>query len=306
MLLYMMGIRKYLNNQNWNIGFAQVTPEELIRSKKISDVKWMKHPYKDRFFADPFILSVDNDYIIVLVEELIFGEKGTLVWLKIDRKTLKLQDRKLLLQLDTHLSYPQIVRKDDSLFIIPENSESGKLTVYSFDEKNISLNQVGVISDEPLTDATLLSTEDGIYMMATKLPNSQGDAYLYKYNSSEMKFCKISTSPVIEDRALARMGGAFFKIDGNVFRPAQDCEHGYGKALTICQVDSFEPIYQEHKIFRIEPCTWKYNLGLHTLNFDKDSGLAVIDSYGYLYPILGRVLMALHQIKRCINGRTNH
>ena len=44
-------VRPYLNNQNWNIGFAETTPQELVENQKIGKVTWLKHPYKDRFFA---------------------------------------------------------------------------------------------------------------------------------------------------------------------------------------------------------------------------------------------------------------
>ncbi len=295
-----MNIRKYLNNQNWNIGFTETTPSQLIQSKRLSGVKWMKHPYKDRFFADPFILKVDDNYIYVLAEELIFGKKGTIVLLKVKRGTYNLIERKTILKLETHLSYPHIVKCGESIYVIPENSESGKLSAYQFDSDMEALNPVGVIADEPLIDATLLGYRDVHYLIATKLPDSLKDAYLYKYDSSDKKFKKNNSDPVIIGLSSSRMGGAFFVVDDNIYRPAQDCEHGYGKALTIFQVDSFEPTYKEHKLFRLEPCSWKYNLGLHTLNFDRASGLAVIDSYGYLYPVLGRVFMTLYRIKHHI------
>jgi len=297
-----MRLRKYLNNQNWNIGFAYITPEELIRYKKLPEIQWMKHPYNDRFFADPFILNVDTNYICVLTEELIFEKKGTLVWLKIDRNSFKLKERKMLLKLDTHLSYPQIIRHRDSIYIIPENSESGNLTAYRLNENTISLTPIGVISEEPLTDATILTLDDGVYMLATSLPDSQENTYLYKYNPSVKAFYKVNPTPVITGSAISRMGGAFFMVNNKIYRPAQDCESGYGRALTICQIDRINPTYAEHSLFRIEPQSWRYNLGLHTLNFDAASEIAVVDSYGYLYPVMGRIAMAMHKIKHMILG----
>lgn len=298
-----MNIRKYLNNQNWNIGFSRVTPEILIKNKRLPKIHWMKHSYKDRFFADPFILDSDSDFIYLLAEELIFWEKGTIVWLKVSKTTFKLIDRQVILKSDTHLSYPHIVNYENKTFIIPENSESGKLTIYEFDNATKSLTPITPIADEPLTDATLLTYNGKHYLLATELPSSQKDAYLYEYDASSKKFRKVQPSPIIVGDTASRMGGAFFEANGKTYRPAQDCSNGYGKALTILQVDAVEPSYAEHPIFRIEPQSWRYHLGLHTLNFDQKSGFAVVDSYGYQYPIIGRILMNIRKLKYLFNGR---
>ena len=47
--------------------------------------------------------------------------------------------------------------------------------------------------------------------------------------------------------------------------------------------------------------SFKYNLGLHTLNFQDD--LCVLDGYGYLYPITGRVLNLLQKVKHKLEKR---
>lgn len=43
----------------------------------------------------------------------------------------------------------------------------------------------------------------------------------------------------------------------------------------------------ETMFMSITPCSWRYNLGMHTLNFGKS--VCVVDGYGYLHPILGRL-----------------
>ena len=60
-------ILKKLSLFHYNIGFFDYNPENLSQGE--CSVAWLRHPYKDRFFADPFILSVDDDEIKVLVED---------------------------------------------------------------------------------------------------------------------------------------------------------------------------------------------------------------------------------------------
>lgn len=295
-----MNLRKYLNNQNWNIGFAELTPAELIAAGRLPKVRWMIHHYRDRFFADPFILDADDDTITVLVEEFIFGGKGTIVRLDIDRKTMHLIRRTEILKLDTHLSYPYIIRNGDSVVVMPENSESGVLTKYVYDVAAGRLISSGIVCDDPLTDATPFIFDGSEYMIATRLPDSQKNAYLYRYDASVGRYVCQSDRPVVGGKAGARMGGSFFEAGGKIYRPAQDCSGGYGKALTIFEVVSVAPVYSERAVMRLDPLSWRYNLGLHTLNFHTPSGLAVIDSYGYLYPLTGRMLMMAYRLKQLI------
>ena len=117
-------IIKYYNNQNWNIGFVGTSPKELVENQKLGSVEWLKHPYKDRFFADPFIYSVSEKEIVVFVEELEFDKPiGRLSELIVDAKSKKLVRKYTLLELDTHLSYPAIIRRGDDVFVCPENGD---------------------------------------------------------------------------------------------------------------------------------------------------------------------------------------
>ena len=293
-----MNLRKYLNNQFWNIGFAELTPQQLISGKKLPKVSWLKHPFRDRFFADPFILEADDNKIVVLVEEYIFGQKGTIVKLTVDRHTFKLINRRLLLQLDTHLSYPLILEQGENPIICPENSESGQLSTYRLHHNQ--LVNPKIIADYPLTDASPFEYNGEKYLLSTQYPESQENAYLFCFDSQTGKYHPVYDYPVVKGKGHSRMGGDFFKIGSRLFRPAQDCSRGYGCGLTIYEITGIKPNYTEKPILRLDPVSWRYNLGLHTLNFHTPTGLAVIDSYGYLYPVAGRLLMAAHNIKTVI------
>ena len=125
--------RQIQYSQNWNIGFSTLSEEELIANKKVKSVQWLKHPYKDRWFADPFIYSVTDKEIVVFVEELQMERpKGYLVELIVDRRTKRLLGRHVLLDLSTHLSYPAYLRYNGKLYVYPENGASGTLNMFEY------------------------------------------------------------------------------------------------------------------------------------------------------------------------------
>lgn len=295
-------IKKFIYSQNWNIGFCEISEKDLIHDRHISRIQWLKHPYKDRWFADPFIYSITDTTIIVFAEELMIEKnKGYLVELVVDKQSKKLLNRYVLLELSTHISYPAYLQHNSKLYVYPENGASGKLNIYEYDGNVHKLINPVCILDEALADSTILQKNDNeYYLIATKVPEVQENAYLFKASSPLGPFIPISVAPVQRNRHYSRPAGNWFQVNQQLYRPAQDCVQRYGNAISIMSVDSLVP-YKEHNLFTIKPISFKYNLGTHTINFyhnGRNKPMAVVDGYGYLYPILGRIYYS--QVSRLI------
>lgn len=279
--------QRLICNQNWNIGFCDLTPEEFISSGKLGRVVWMKNPYKDRWFADPFILDATDNYINIFVEErMVVGDKGYLSELVIDRNTFEITERYVILETASHLSYPAIIKKDEHIYVYPENALGGPLKMYEYDTDNHQLVKPKVILNERVADSTIFEKDGEYYLIAVKYPESLEKAYLYVSNTIDGLYEQVGNLPVQVSRANSRPGGNWFYADNVLYRPAQDCSVKYGGALKVMRVDSFDP-FQEQELFTVHPLNYRYNLGIHTINFL--NGVAVVDGYGYLYPLFGRL-----------------
>lgn len=279
---------KYIYSHNWNIGFSDTSPEMLIRNGGLGKIKWLQHPFKDRFFADPFVISSNNSTINVLVEELPFSQKkGRIARLVIDRKSKHLIERETVLELESHLSYPAFHKMNDKIYLFPENSASGELTIYEYNETLNSVSKVDTMVPEPLTDATLFQSDGTFWLFATKLPDSNEGLYLFHSVSiTEGYICTNNGRPVVTGLSSSRQAGNIFTIDGNLYRPAQNSTRHYGEGMMIQQIVKLsEHEYIEKNILSITPLSFRYNLGTHTLNFYE--GGCVVDGYGYLYPLIG-------------------
>ena len=286
-------LRKIQYCQYWNIGFCEQTTEELIQNKQLKSVKWLRHHYRDRWFADPFILQVTDNEIVVFVEECpIENPKGIISELVIDRKTMRLKERHVMLELDTHLSYPAILRINGKVYVYPENGASGKLNLYEYDEENHRLINPVCILEEAVADATILEKGGCWFMSATKFPRTQEQAYLYEAEIPFGPFKQISLKPYQTNLSCSRQGGNWILISNKIYRPAQDCEVRYGGALSIMKSDIAAGI-KEHRICQLKPFDKHYSLGLHTINFH--DGLCVIDGYGYYYPLFGKLYYSLQR-----------
>lgn len=294
-----MNFRYLKYNQNWNIGFFSGTPDSLLKNKSVGVIQWMKHEYKDRWFADPFIYDVTDTEIIVFAEECeILNPLGRIVELILDKETKVLKHRYLLLSLNTHLSYPAFIKTDAGTIVYPENGKAGTLHMYDYDEDNHKLINPRKIMDAPVADATIFQIGKKYMAVATKYPGTQQGAYLYTSENANTLFS--STDEIFNnDRSCSRPGGNIFQVNGKCYRPAQDCVARYGAALSIMEMElGADGSISEKKVFTLSPKSFRYNLGLHTLNFHGTMG--VVDGYGYYYPIIGRILNVVRIIKRLI------
>ena len=265
----------------WNIGFIEENIEEIFTRKSKNKITWMKHKYKDRFFADPFILGMTDKEIILLVEEYLFVEgKGKIVKLIIDKKNKHLLERTLLIESEYHLSYPFIYND----LIIPEQSES---------KSWISYNQNGekheMISKEGFIDGTIFNDGSNEWLFTTKIVNEKKDANskLFRYKIYDGKV-DMSTEKLIKDTMISsRPGGSFFEFNGNWYRIAQNSsEKNYGEAVSICKIKVCnDKDYCEELVSVINSKKEKrYNRGVHTFNIGK--GFIVVDGWEMqLHPI---------------------
>jgi len=285
-------IRKIQYNQNWNIGFCELNPEELIRDKQLKPVRWLKHPYRDRWFADPFIYKLSESEIVIFVEECpIENPKGIICELVIDRKSMRLKARYVMLELETHLSYPAIIRHDGKVYVYPENGASGRLNIYEYDSKNHKLVNPVCVMEEAVADASIIELDGHYYLSATKFPETEEKAFLFESDSLHSQFKQINEQPYQKDRCCSRQGGNWITVSNDIFRPAQDCVDRYGAGLSIMRSEIKGKFIKEKMLFSLKPNSWQYNLGLHTLNFY--SGVCVIDGCGYLCPLLARVMLPI-------------
>ena len=295
---------RLLYPQNWNIGFVELSAKDLLERQKLGRIRWMKHKYKDRWFADPFIYKVTDDEIVVFVEECMITDKpkGILCELHVDRKTMRLRKRFVLLELDTHLSYPAFIKKDGVTYVYPENGASGSLKMYRYDEKKHKLGDPIIILDGTVADSTILQNNDGYTLIATKTENPIECAYLYKSHDLFGPYQLVSKQSVQSSRSCSRPAGNWITVSGKSYRPAQNCGERYGGAVNMMEVESWN-LYSEKILFPINPNSFRYNLGIHTINESPTGGLLVVDGYGYLYPVFYRFWAKLAGLKQIILGK---
>lgn len=262
-----MNIKKKFEILTYNIGFIEKSLDNLMTDGILKgDIIWMKHPYKDRYFADPFLLDSDCEFLYVVCEELFFWEeKGKITLLKIWKKDYSLVSRKVLIEEKTHLSFPFCEYGGD--IIVPESSASDKYISYKIDKKAMKVISKETVLDEGTIDAVFCTNANGVWLLTGKKNIPSTELYLYKLGN-DGKYIACSDTPVLSNNREARGAGRVFKWKGKMYRPVQDCKGRYGrqtKIMQILQLDEDGYYAKEHitlNSFDNPP----YNETMHTFN----------------------------------------
>ena len=273
----------------WRIGIVENSLEGIVNGEELR-VQWPSNPFHDRWFADPFVLSVDGDEVTLLVEDYRYAEgQGRISRIIVDRKRGAIVSCKTILR-GGHYSFPAILRENGNVYLYPEQSRQGTLELYEYCPKTETCEYVQTLSDEPLTDAIIY--KGAIY--STRLPEPNGKRLkMFKWPSavqssiaasqrssafgdSKQLHCvqdanalnlELETlnqpKTIVFDECIARNAGDFFEVDGVVYRPAQECNRWYGNALSIQKFENGE--FTE--VRRIP--------GMHTMN--SYQGVTVVD-----------------------------
>lgn len=284
----------------YEIGIVTNTLEELIAGEPLN-IRLVKHNYKDRWFADPFVLDITDSHIELLVEEYYYPEqKGRIAKLRIDRNTLQVVNNTTVLNINTHLSFPVIRRIGNSIFVIPENGQSGKLISYKYDQESETLVPNKDLIGLSLADAVDVEIDGCNYLFCTVCPDHSGKV-LSIYKNNKNGYEPYQTYQFNEN--IARMAGDFFTVNGKLYRPCQDCNDRYGYGFLIQEITQNGQFFDFKTVARYSSPLRRWNLGLHTLNSYKS--VIVTDVLGYtahpsITKWLGYTLGAIRRLKHSL------
>ena len=260
-----MNLFKKFKIQVYNVGFVNSTIDKvLLNGIKKGDIKWIKHGYKDRFFADPFLIREDSDYYYVLCEEYIFIErKGKISLLKISKNDFHLVEKQVIIEENYHLSFPFC--EFDGNFIIPESCNGDGTYKYTIDDKFNVISKKKIV-EEGLVDAVFYKNNDNEYILTCKKENPKTDLYLYvkKHEMYEIT----SPKPILSNIKYSRSAGHLFFNKNKLYRPVQDSTNRYGELTRIVEITQLtNNSYDYQEVCEVDAFdNPPYNETLHTFN----------------------------------------
>lgn len=274
----------------WNIGFITNGLRGVMEGQELR-IEPMRHEYKDRWFADPFILDANDNEITLLVEDYeISKKKGRISRLVVDREDYRLKEIEKVIDCAYHLSFPCVVRRGDEIFVMPEALDSEGLTVYKYDEQENKCRPHKTLTSDRLTDAILTEAMGEELLLSTKQPYDSPTLYVYRRNDKDG--FSATDEYRFEDRT-ARNAGNIFAYNNQLYRPAQDCRWWYGQGVVVQQITNEQGKLRFNEVRRLYSTCPMFPDRLHTFNVYDDT--IAVDMAANVYPRLSKWLLGLRQ-----------
>jgi len=273
-------IRDAFSRYQWFLGYKFGESNDMADT--FYDLKYIVPP-KDRFWADPFPVEIEDKYFIFVEEFVYTRNKGHISVIEVDPSGVWKEPVRVL-EKDYHLSYPFIFEWEGHLYMMPESSHNNNIEVYRSTAFPHTWEPARVLMEGvKAVDATLHQV-DGLWWMfvniGTERVSLNDELYLYYADSPFGPWKPHRGNPVKSDVSSARPAGRLFYRGGDLYRPSQDCSVSYGYAITLNKVCCLNPDeYSEKQVDRILP-QWRRGIhGVHTLN--RAGRLTVVDCLQY-------------------------
>ena len=239
-------------------------------------------PSNDRFWADPHVIYKDDRYY-VFFEELIYKkQKGHISVLVIDEKGHYTAPFKIL-ERPYHLSYPFVFCLEGEYYMIPDTEENRTIEIYKCVEfPNQWDHHKTIMRDVRAVDSTVFFHQNKWWLF-TNIREYDGASswdelfLFYADNPLSDHWNSHPANPIVSDVRKSRPGGRIFELNGQIFRPSQDCSKGYGYGIRLNRITAIsETEYREEEVGSILP-GWERNItGTHT--FNHTHRLTIIDA----------------------------
>lgn len=247
--------RTLFRHDHWNVGVVDLPIEDLLDRGGTPETAWADTPPRHTFRADPFGLAVDGRTWI-LYEEVDYRDgRGRIVaeeW----ADSGEVRRRDVVLEGDTHVSYPYLLREDGEIYCVPETSASGRVHLLRAVDFPWRWERAAVLLEEVTAlDSTLFRHGGRWWLFATDARS--GPRHLLNAWHAERlrgEWTEHARNPIKVDVRSARPAGTPFRHEDRLYRPAQSGARRYGEALVLNRVETLTPArFEETEVRRIDP-----------------------------------------------------
>jgi hypothetical protein len=282
---------------HWHVGWRYTDDAGIWASKDLSGAPWaiIADP-GHHFYADPFPVTWQGRTFVFFEDLDHRVGKGTISAIAFDGTGPKGPVLPVLEE-PWHLSYPFLIEHDGELWMIPESSENRDVAIYrciGFPDR--WERHATLLSGLELGDATIVRHNGLHYLFGATRDGAGGYSdTLSIFHAGHLfgPWLPHARNPIMVDRTSARPAGHFVTMNGQLWRPVQDCSAGYGAALGLAEITELSPTsFQQTVRHTLRPGHQWPGRKLHTLN--RCGRLEVIDGsriqpkIAMLRPLVGK------------------
>jgi len=231
-----------LRHEQWTVGVAQRPIESFLETPDTSDVSWFPTLDRNHYLADPFVAELGGKRMVLSELYDHRSAHATIAAWTLDAGPGAPRPVTVI-EADVHLSYPFVFEHEGQTFCIPESCAAREIALYRADPASCRWSRVAtLVEGVAAADSTLFRHEGRFWIACNDVERGRHrDLCLFHADDLMGPWTPHATNPVLMDVCCARPGGTPFVHEGRLYRPAQDCSTGYGKALVIRRITHLSP-----------------------------------------------------------------
>gem|GEM_PF-1564730 len=257
----------------------------LLSQGNLEGFKLLEPPSSE-FWADPFLFTHKNKTYLFF-ENLEFSTGvGKLSVLNLS--ALEAGHAAVpadVLVMPYHLSYPQVFKDQEQIYMLPETTGNNAVELYVAEEFPLKWKKAGNLLDNiKAHDATLMK-KDGLYWLFANVESKNApfndELFIFSADSLKGEWRAHPLNPVATHVESARSGGRIHYDGEKLLRPSQDCSVCYGYGLNFNEVIVLnQKDYSEALLEKITPFQQKDYHAIHS--YDVNDEYEVIDMARYM------------------------
>lgn len=253
-------------HEEWNIGVLPHPISVLVQDDPQVNVRWLPPPADGQYRADPFGYQADGRLNVLYEKFDQEAGKASIARLR-PKRDGDLKRSRTMMETAGHLSYPFVIEHEGRIHVVPEQASTGHVELYTLSVENEALVPECVLLEEPLVDPTLLPYQGRWWLFGTKAPLTGTELFVYFSDRLEGPYTAHPQNPVKSDIRSARPAGTPFTVDGELWRPGQDCSRTYGGRVALNRVTELSPErFAEETVKFIGPFKGSWDKGMHTIS----------------------------------------
>ncbi len=222
----------------WSIGMysgpsplalAPCAPNPVLTAADVTDAD-------AEFVADPFLLRF-RDLWYMYFEVLPRDSRRGFIAFATSADGLAWKYERTALSEPFHLSYPSIFQHDNAVYMLPETLDANAITLYRATRFPDRFEPVCELIGGQWADPTIFFDDSLWWMFACSTPYEHRTSHLFFAEELRGPWRPHPANPVVPDnRRVARCGGRVRRVDGHLFRFAQDATPRYGSRLRAMEI----------------------------------------------------------------------
>lgn len=265
-----------LFTDKWNVGIARVPIDRFLQSNPWPRVEWLPESTGSDYRADPFGAEINGQTWALFERYDARFQRGRIEALEIASNSW-LESCSQTMAAFSHMSYPFMVSTGGNLYCVPETRGENSVSLYRAVDSPLRWEKSArLIEGFEAVDATVFQHEGRWWLFCTDYDEPRHHR-LHAFYSDKLTgpYAPHALNPVKIDPRSAGCAGTPFVINGQLYRPAQDCSRSYGASVVLNRIVELTPsTFREEVAATVAPNP-NYPAGVHTLS--SIGGLTLVD-----------------------------